>query len=416
MKRINLIILYLFPLVLFQFYSYVGFSQFVVKLLSFVSVPLLLIYVSDVLFQQNNTTRYFKIMRWIFFSTILSMFMAWIFWGQSIVLGYRVTAGMLGLIYFFFLCKVKPSIKELERMIWIFSFVYILLWLYGMSKAPQLIFGFDSDRELDDSRGIFRLIIVGKSFIVAAFFLSLNKFSVLKKKKYLIFAIFFFIFIVLQVVRQIIIISFLVSLYYILRNNKRMWLYFALAFMVLSVTPQIIKINDDSVLGKLIALSENQAENQRNGDENIRVQEYKFFFADYSKNMLTNILGNGVAHSESSYGHYLEHVQDMKRYFLSDVGYAKMFVINGLLGLFLYFLLFVKILFQSISENNMFAKLFMIYMIPANIAADWYAKPDGIIIICICVYVLNMDTNTILCSKNRFDEVYNSNILAYKAF
>ncbi|WP_321332327.1 O-antigen ligase family protein [uncultured Bacteroides sp.] len=337
--------------------------------------------------------------------------MAWIFWGQSIVLGYRVTAGMLGLTYFFFLCKVKPPIRELERMIWIFAFVYILLWLYGMSKAPQLVFGFDSDRELDDSRGIFRLIIIGKSFIIAAFFLSLNKFSFLKKKKYLILVIFFFVFIVLQVVRQVILFSFLVGLYYILRNNKKMWLYLALAFMVLYFSPQIIKISDDSVLGKLIALSENQAENQRSGDENIRIQEYKFFFNDYSKNILTTFFGNGMPHANSSYGYSNERIKKMKRYFMSDVGYAQMFVVTGILGLFLYFLLFGKVFFQSVSEEFMFAKLFIIYQIPANIAASWYSTADNIIMICICIYILNTiySRNYLLNRNDKSYEIYNSN-------
>jgi hypothetical protein len=36
----------------------------------------------------------------------------------------------------------------------------------------------------------------------------------------------------------------------------------------------------------------------------------------------------------------------------------------------------------------MFAKLYMIFMIPINIGADWYLKADYCIIMCICVYLI----------------------------
>lgn len=60
--------------------------------------------------------------------------------------------------------KVRPEKEQLERIAFLFCCIYIVLWCYGMIKAPQVIFSSDPDAGIDDSRGIFRLSLEGKGF------------------------------------------------------------------------------------------------------------------------------------------------------------------------------------------------------------------------------------------------------------
>ncbi|HCD2558789.1 TPA: hypothetical protein NBL01_005706, partial [Klebsiella pneumoniae] len=87
-----------------------------------------------------------------------------------------------------------------------------------------------------------------------------------------------------------------------------------------------IKVNDDSIIGKMINLSTEQASSQSTGDKNIRLLEYEYFLTHYSKNIITDIFGNGVPHFTSSYGLKEINIREQFSYFMSDVGYAEIFV------------------------------------------------------------------------------------------
>ncbi len=402
---IQLVGLYIFPLLSFYGYKYVGLNLSVIKGLYFIAVPLVFLYVRHLIFTNNKYNPYYWGMVGITISTVASILMAYLFWNQSIALGYRSTAPLLAIVYYFYLLRTRPSKKNIELLIWVFTGIYILLWLYGMSKVPQIVFG-DSENELSDSRGLFRLSLPGKGFIVLAFFLCLSKFSVTKEKKFIALSIGLFIIIIMHVIRQVIILSFLIGLYFLLRKNKRLWIYLGIAAVFMFYFNNV-QVSDDSVIGKLLALSQNQLEEQSQGDENVRILEYKFFFSDFSKNLITDIFGNGYPHDDSTYGKYNQNIaQARHKFFLSDVGYAQVFVVNGLLGLLLYFLIFTKVIKLKTSDSVVYAKLFIIYQFFANVTAAWYMH--DIICICICIYILSAEKISTKINRRR-NEIFYSN-------
>ena len=401
-------ILYLFPILSYYGYKYVDFNLAIFKALYFAAVPLMFLYVSKIWLIKHRNNPYFKVMNLITLSTILSILMAYLFWGQNIVLGYRATASLLAIIFYFYLLKTSPSLHRIETFIWVFAVVYIILWLYGISSAPTIVFGDPED--ILDSRGVFRLSLPSRASIIVAFFLALNKYELTHKKKYIILFVLFFIFIVLQVTRQIILWSFLIGLYYLLRNNKRVWLYLFCVGLLLVLFANNITISEDSVIGKLLSTTESQINNQKSGEEDIRIREYRFFLSDFSKNTITNIFGNGMPHFNSDYGNYYENtVQNNYKFYMSDVGYAQMFVVTGLVGLLLYLFLFLKVVREKVPSTIMFAKLFIIYQLFANIAASWYAH--DVIYICISIYLLSIYRNN-RSKTNQLNEIqhYHTNL------
>jgi hypothetical protein len=358
------------------------------RMMLFVSVPVMFVYIWSE-FIKKYKDKYFRIMRWIVISTMISIVMAWGFRDQSIILGYRATASAFVLLFFFYLCKRKLPLKFIEKYIWVLGILYILLWLFAMYKVPEIIFQMgDADVVSEDtSRGMIRINFVGRLSLILAYFMALNKYYETKEKKFIPIVVVLYLFIVFQLTRQLILWTAVVTIIYIFSKSKKVAIAFSILFVVFYMAIGTIQFSDDSIIGSMVNLTEQQAENNSIGDEDIRATEYKYFFTKWSNSLVTDIFGCGVPHSDSSYGMFEKRASDMGLW-LSDVGYGEMKVITGWLGLFLYLFLFISCLFVKMPSNLEYTKLFMGFMIPANIAADWYIKVDGQIAMVICAYLI----------------------------
>ena len=177
--------IFFFPISSYFFYNYVGFNQ---QILSYIYITSLLIttfIVFPEIFKSQRNKIYSSLIRNIFLLMSFSMLMAYFFWGQSLDLSFKFTSSYLTIIFFFFLLKVKPNLDYIEKLIWLFTILYILIWLYSLMKAPVLTFGISNENGLDNERGIFRLHIPGRGFVILSFFMAINKFSETKKLKWL---------------------------------------------------------------------------------------------------------------------------------------------------------------------------------------------------------------------------------------
>lgn len=382
--QIDLILLYLFPILSYYGYYYVGFNLTTMKALYFIALPLMIIYVWKT-FIHRNRSKYFNKIRLLTILIGFSMVMSYVLWDQPFILSYRVTAGSLAIIYYFFLVKGNFSQKEIEIYIWINAFLWILMWLYAFSQAPTPVFAFDTEEQMDDTRGIFRISIAGRACVFIAYFMSLNKWVTTKEKRYIILAGLFFTFIVLMTVRQSIIFSFLVGLYYLIRKIRYSWLYIFLLFIIFQFVS--VKIDNNSIIGSLIELSEKQINDQEKGDTYIRFLEYKYFFTKYNNHPLAILFGNGNPHSEHLFGQRELRIKNTLGYYQSDVGYGKIYVMIGLIGLILFCRLLIIPIKQKVRADITYAKLFMIYAILVHIGTQFIIS--SIIVICIAIYLLD---------------------------
>ena len=384
-----------FIIISFRFFYYVGFPDTIRKLPQFLLVPFMFYICWKPLFIWKSTNSIFLIIRWIIFSLIVSIISAWVFWEQPLSLGFRASSIMFTLLFFFYLCKRCPSVSFLESVIWTVTIIYIILWIYAFFQAPTPVFltgAMEKAERMgeDLSRGIVRIAFEGRIFLPLAFFMALNKFYVTRKKFFLFSSLMFFYFIILHVTRQIIVWSAFVAMIYIyLKNPKKTVLAIFICIVTFFVLMSgVIKFSDDSIIGSLINISQDQFDAASDGEENIRITEYKYFFFDWSKNIITDIIGNGRPHETSTYGAYELQLRDNHSLYLSDVGYADMYVVQGLLGLLLYTFLFYKTVRIQMPANLDYVRMFMAFMILANIAASWYTKADAQIAISISAYLV----------------------------
>jgi len=404
-KIISIFWLYLFPLASFLFYEYVGFNEKQLKMIQFIIVFFALIFVLKDLLRKHKQTRYYNIVRILLLLFLFSMIMACLFWEQSIQLSYRATAPQsLTILYFFILFKIKPSRAEIERLIWFFCIVYLLCWVYGIAKAPQLVFGSEDEFGLSDERGVYRLFIKGRGFICLGLFLAVSKFIETKRKIWIFIFAGLFAVIVMHTIRQVIFFSFLVTVGYLLWSKKKLLIFVGILSIGFLFFENKIKISDNSIIGSLLALSERQIEEQYSGDENIRITAYKYLFTEYSANIITDVFGNGFPHEQSHFGQKELYMKNFLKIFSSDVGYAAIFVRVGWLGLLCYLLIFYRTIKQKVPPAFMYAKLFIIYMIFANIAASWVYH--DMIAICVCLFILECSN---LEQKNEQNEILDRN-------
>lgn len=385
-KQIYVTFLFVFPILSFQLYNIVYIDKQIAKLLYFIFVTIAIIYTAPRFLKYKINSRYENLIKILFILIWVSMFNALFFWGQDLILSYRATAPYLALVYFLVLMSIKPDIQTMEKIIWFYCALFIILWCYGMLKAPQIIYAFDADTTMDDSRGIFRLALPGRGFLVLGFFLAVSKYVQLKQNKWLVLLAFLFVIIVFQVTRQIIAISFLVSVVYILRNNKVALIATIILMIFLMMGGNAIDFQKNSTIGNMVNLTLDQLTSQKSGDDNVRLLEYNYFLTNYSKNMITDIFGNGIPHFQSSFGLKEISIREQFSYFMSDVGYAAIFVRFGVIGLVLYLFVFVKAAFQKVDKQYIYAKLFIIYLAIANVTAAWVF--EDVISLCICLYIL----------------------------
>lgn len=389
MTKVNTVVFYIFPLLLMRFFTFNRISLDLQSGFSYMSILILFSMTFKVLVGSKYLNiKYFPHMKCILFSVLISILMSTIFWNQGLYRSITVSTPLLGIIYYFFLIKSQPSLNDVKRLVYIYTSVYIIIWLYAFIKVPEVVFDVvNLEGEIDEGRGVFRLNIIGRQFLVFGFFLALNNWIMNKKLLYLFVATICFVFIIFQVTRQVILLSFIIGIIYILLMYKYRYL-----LVIIGVTCFIfannLKFNDDSLVGGLISRSEVQLDNNKSEDD-IRLQATSFYLNEFPNNFLTSFFGNGVHYNKGELGIYLTKINRNYFYFLSDVGYVSMYIVLGLFGLILYLLLFIKISFSKINSNRFFAKLFIIYMLFSNIGADWYAKADGVILICLSVYILS---------------------------
>lgn len=380
--------LLLFTFASFKFYSYIGFNTQILSAVFYVIQVLMLGYCAKDVFRATGD-RLYAMMRYILLITWFSVIPAWAFWDQSIVLGIVATTNLSVITLFFFLWKHDFSQKELEKYVMLLGIIYVILWLYSLKNLPMMTFGVtnaDDTTLFNEERGMLRINFVGRTSLVLAYFLALNKSFNTKKISYIALTGFLFVMIVFQLTRQIIFSVAIVTAIYTFLKNKKLAAYIVAVFVAMYLFSFSLSFSRDSVVGSMIELTKTQTKYRYDKGDN-RSSEYQYFFTSFSKNFFTDVLGNGVSYSSSPYGTVEQRIND-NGYYRTDVGYASMFVTTGWVGLILYILLFYLCLRRRVAPDLEYALLFVGYMVIAEVMASWHTTADGQAALATCVYIL----------------------------
>lgn len=354
-SRYIIYILIFIVFIWFHFYGYVGLTNYsqifngVAYLVSF----LLFIYCFNTYSLKNH-----RILTLILLNVFISMIMSIMFWNTSIIeilKGYRIYYLVL---IFFFLYKIRANRIKVEHALFVLGIIYFLCWLYQIFKVPELVFGMDRDDNLGstEERGFYRFFIPTKEHLPFLVLYMYELYRRYKRKIYICLCILFLIVVILHVTRQTIFFSFMSLCLLIIYFNRKKWIHLALAFFFIIITSLVI-VENIPIVNILLERTEEQTSNI---EDDIRLGCIKFYVEKSSENPVTLILGNGL-----SSGGELERFTDRavdRGYYKSDIGFFGMLFDFGFLGVFVYLVLFVKILKCKAEDRYIYMKFYMIYV------------------------------------------------------
>ena len=302
-------------------------------------------------------------------SMFISIIMAGLYWDQSLLDSLIAIAPYLIFFFFFYLLHIKFPVPILEKIVVIYGVLYIFLYLLEFFSSPKVFFGIPQwgDQFLE-SRGIVRIIFPGGGVFVLTTFIALNKLTSQVKNKYFwgLLAIAGLIIPVMQVTRQFIVGILLIYLYHAIRTLSLSKKAIIFTFFICLII--FLQNSDYLVIQGLIDASKSDA---RSGADYIRILAGQYFLTDFSPNLTTQILGNGVPYfGVSNFGFYVDKLGVTQEYFLSDVGMIAVYVMFGIPAILAYIIIWVKSFTIPLPQEYQYLKYYLWFMLFTSLT--WY--------------------------------------------
>lgn len=345
--------------------------------------------------------------RWCFKCLILgiltSIIMATVFQIQSFKTTFIATIPTIIAFMFFPLLMFLHIEKEkIIKVYWWLIIAGMIVYIVNFSAYPGFVFGTEKE-EFDLSRGIVRIGIPFIELFVLMFFYSINKWIDEKKKKWLMAIIILATFIVLSVTRQFILLSFVIGGWMLLRSSsiiKRIFFISLIAIFYFFILPNI------PIYKTMLELSEEQAQRNKQGEEDIRIQAWRFYTYEYQTNGLTPIFGNGVPSiGNSKWGNDFAattiNQEGGNGCYTVDVGWAGFFWTFGGIATFGLLMLFYKAYKKEKKPKEKYLSYWIVFITLTSIASGPILFYNQIISVSTVLYLIFGNNRETLKSYDR---------------
>jgi hypothetical protein len=368
MKFYQKLFVFLVVLISLRFFDAQFLNKSAVSYIQFIT--LLIIFAISIQFILVRNEGFVLQIQLIVLSIIISIFMAAFSWNQSLKDSIMETAPYLLWIFFFYLLQLQVPVKTIEKIILIYGVLYVILYFYQLAQSPVVIFGrsLEGD-EFIERRGIERIIFPGAGIFILAVFIAINKLTTGAKGKFiwLSFTLLGIIIPVLQVTRQFIAGILLIYLFHFLKGQsifKRILVFglFIGAFLYVN------NMNNSLVHG----LKESASEDFGQRETYIRVLAGNYFLNDFSPSGINRILGNGAPNwGVSYYGIYVQNLETVRGYYISDVGIIGMYAMFGILAIIGYILIWFKSFTLPLPKEYYYLKYYLWYLLFTSLT--WFS-------------------------------------------
>lgn len=301
-----------------------------------------------------------------------SVVMAYLFQRQSLKLTLISTfPTILSYACFPLLMRLRIDKQFILKVVGCVVMFCMVVYLANLAAYPGFVFGQEKE-EFDLSRGMVRIKIPYIELFVLMFFYCINKWiNGYRKPVWRWGMIVLFVFIILSVTRQTIALSMLLGGFLLLKNSswtKRIIVVTVGMLFYLVVLPNI------PIYKSIMELSENQARNNRLGDDDIRIRAWKFYTTEYQTNNLTPVFGNGVPSMGNSYwGRDYERTVNIAEggngCLAVDVGWAGFFWNFGAIATIGLFMLFLHAFRKRKSSEERYLTYWILYICATAVAS-----------------------------------------------
>ena len=327
-----------FYLCLFSMTSFFDYQGIELKFVQYVHLVFICFFIYDSFLKHREKVfdkSFYRLIILMAFLPLLSVIPAYLLHGQAVTDTLVVHRMHLGWLIFFVLNNRSFSEKQIFKGMFMIGMVSTFIFLAEQITYPYTPFGLrgamaqdviDSGRGVERRFGFYRLFVSGSEFLAPLFFLSIA--NVIKVKKWVL---------VMMVVAflgtgtRTILASMAVSFSYLLlsdRNIKHRNLLITLSLFV----GAIVYLNFNGIFGRLANVSD--------AYEYGREHSYIYYFAEYIRNPLSILLGNGLPRGDSFETVYINY----KPVVITDIGIVANLYLWGLIyvatmfGFIIYFL------------------------------------------------------------------------------
>ena len=388
MNRKAVFYLILFFLISYNnFFDYIGFQDkgFYVKLISY--LIFCLIFIISLRFKNTSNTneqqKNKRVILWLFLFSIVSAINASTFNQQSYSVSFiTMIPTFINYTFIYILTKNFIGIKEFESYIKIMSLLYIIANIIAFVTVPNPLFG---NQELDISRGTYRFRISGIFWVVLYFFQIIKYYKETSHTKYLFIAIFLYLVIVASLARQYMVYSFILGLLYIMQDIK---LYKKIIIILTSIV-LFYCVYSTPFVKNMLDMSITQIERSKYDEEDIRIQDYKYFVIECPRNTSQFLFGFGIpSYGNSEWGRKVEQLNIETGLIQADTGWAGFYWYYGFLSTLLLILLYYFNLISQIPKTLSYIKYFLCYVILTAIAGGSILYYNEFIISIFCFYFI----------------------------
>jgi hypothetical protein len=317
----------------------------------------------------------------IMLGVFTGMLSAYAFHDQDLQISLWSQRFMYFYVFYFFLHILKIPVEQIEKLVFVFAFIYVGGYLLQYAVYPTELF----DVRIDPSRGTLRIFLPGLSFLFLAYFISLQKVFYQNSLTYALLMLLFLSIIILGGGRQLLAKISLVSLLALLFSKKVKSRY--LLFLVAALAALSLFILFQEIFRNLLDISKEQ---MISSNKITRLKTTEFFLTDFFPNGISYAMGNGEAHQWSSYGMEIYSYKVYHGYYLSDIGFIGEYTKYGIFLVIGGLMMMIKALRHRHPKHHLYIRLYLISTLISLPMGNVFSQPYSISVICLLLYIIDL--------------------------
>jgi len=318
------------------------------------------------------------------FGFVTSLFTAYYYHQQSFIDTFMAELQVL-LMYLMLFVLIKWDVNKLEilKIVLIFAFLGVVMYVLNRITYPTMLFGGESEEEADYTRGALRIGVPFLHCIVLLFFYSINRWTNSKKSRWLAFIVLSYSIICATLTRQTIALSTVLGILLYLKDlslSKKIIAGVLVIGAMVFFLPKIDFVQDmtEQTQREMATAGENR--------EYVRITEFFLYTGEAQEGIATHLLGNGWSHPGTKYGDEMDYYQFDLALWLVDLGWIGFYYIFGIISAIGLFLLLLSAAVRKKNESEHFVSYWFIYIILTTIVNAPILFPKEVIIIVAMLY------------------------------
>lgn len=315
-----------------------------------------------------SKVKYPRYLWWVLLGGMsVSILMATLFHNQGLITSVMTSVPyIISYMYFLVLLKLEIPPGKIIKVLFVLCSVAVFVYFVNLATFPNNFFGETIEEDL--SRGILRIPVIYIHLMVLLIFYSINRWLIGHERKWLLWMGLFMMMVFLSVTRQYILsVAALSALFFMSHMSwaKKITITVAIAGICALVVPQI------PVYKAMMEMSEGAEKMQEErGQDNIRVEAWRYYTYGNQTNAITPIFGNGMpAFGHSRWGKMVDSDTELSGLFAFDVGWAGFFYFFGIISTVALFLIMLKALLKKKPRDRQYLSYWIAYTMIISVAS-----------------------------------------------